>query len=94
MDRESHACDETRVATVMLRYLTEHPAAKDTVEGIATWWLRQERIEHAVETVRGALAMLVARDLLVEHLGPDLRTYYEINAGRMRDIAAFLGGAR
>lgn len=82
---------EDNIARLMLRYLTQHPTAKDTAEGIATWWLRQQRIEQSVEAVHRALELLVARGLLIEHHGPDLRAYYEINPRRMDEIAAFLG---
>lgn len=81
---------EGDLARLMLRYLTQHPTAKDTADGIATWWLRQQRIEQSVEAVHRALDLLVGRGLVLERQGPDRRRYYEINAGRMDEIAAFL----
>ena len=81
---------EADIARRMLRYLTQHPSAKDTAEGIAVWWLRQQRIEQSVEAVHRALALLVARGLVLEREGPDRRRYYEVNAGRTDEIAALL----
>ena len=85
---------EDELAKRLLRYLTQHPTAKDTAEGIATWWLRRQHIEQSVEAVRRALQLLIARGLLIERQGPDLRTYYAINTARMDEITAFVGERR
>lgn len=40
-------------------YLTEHPSASDSVEGIARWWLRRQRLQPALGQVQRALDFLV-----------------------------------
>jgi hypothetical protein len=45
----------------ILIYLEKHPRAGDTLEGIATWWLEQQRIEEVVEDVAGALEFLIKK---------------------------------
>ena len=72
--------DESQVAALILEYMQRHPEAKDTAEGIAQWWLQQGRIEPTVDTVRGALALLRARDQIVERRAPDGRTYYSLKS--------------
>ena len=52
---KSHA-DEDLVAAV-LEYLTEHPSAMDTLNGIADWWLERQRAEVEI----GALSRVVHR---------------------------------
>ena len=42
----------------ILDYLQKHPEAGDTLEGIASWWLEQQRIEQLVEEVAEALELL------------------------------------
>ena len=74
-----------------LRYLTRHPQAKDTAEGIATWWLQRERIEQVVDEVYDALALLLDRGLIVERRGRDRTTYYELNREQIDEVARFLG---
>ena len=46
------------IANEVERYLTDHPQAADSVEGIATWWLARQRIHYELELVRRALEHL------------------------------------
>ena len=43
-----------RVAVAILSYLREHPEAKDSVQGIAKWWVGEKQ-----EIVEQALALLM-----------------------------------
>lgn len=47
----------------ILRYLIDHEAARDTVEGIEKWWLPQNR-SYAVADIAAALAELEAQNLI------------------------------
>ena len=68
----------------ILAYLAENPDAEDTVEGIAQWWLLEQRIQRTHAEVKATLDKLVARNLVVVHQGPDGRVYYSANAGYAR----------
>ena len=46
------------IAGIIERYVTEHPLAADTREGIRSWWLPSERQE-PLEDVQTALDHLV-----------------------------------
>ncbi|HGX91840.1 MAG TPA: hypothetical protein ENK35_00835 [Candidatus Tenderia sp.] len=46
------------IAKEIEQYLTDHPEAADSVEGIASWWLPRQRIHYEVEMVKGALEYL------------------------------------
>lgn len=52
---------------MILNYLQKNPGAGDTVEGIVTWWLEQERIERVVDEVAKALESLVQRGAVRVH---------------------------
>ena len=82
--------EDSRLARIILQYLSRYPQAKDTQEGITTWWLQRHRIEHTVQMFSSALEFLVARDLIVECRGPDLRPYYRINPQQRGEIARIL----
>ena len=59
--------DETaisEIASTIRDYLSTHPNAADSVEGIATWWLVQQRYEYALEEVKQALQQLVSSGLV------------------------------
>lgn len=84
------SAEETRLARSILDYLIRHPEAKDTREGISTWWLQGQGIEHSAHELSNVLELLVACGFVVESRGPDSRPYYKINQQRFRDIAHFL----
>lgn len=50
-------------------YLLEHPAAADTLDGIARWWLPQQEPEHPEDLSR-ALENLAIRGVLHRHILP------------------------
>jgi hypothetical protein len=50
----------------ILRYLVEHRFAKDTVEGITEWWLRNLKPRPSLSDVEEALEGLVAKGWLVK----------------------------
>ena len=56
---------ETRLIMQILSYLMKNPGAKDTLEGIASWWLLSERIDDALDEVSATLQYLVAEGFLV-----------------------------
>lgn len=51
--------DARRAAIAILQYLQDHPLAKDSLEGIAQWWVGQEQA-----TVEKALKFLVKAGVL------------------------------
>jgi len=87
---EAPGAEAKRAACSILRYLLRHPEAKDTREGIATWWLRQHEIEQAVQEIVAGLDILLADHLVVEHRGLGLTPYYAVNADQRDAIARFL----
>jgi len=71
---------EDEIAGLILSYLTEHPQAMDTVEGIAEWWVMRERARHEVETVMRVLRQLTERGL-IEVCGDRERPCYRLKSG-------------
>jgi predicted transcriptional regulator len=74
----------------ILAYLVENPGAQDTLEGVAHWWLLEQRIEDQTAKVQEALDELVSKGLVIENKGPDARFHYRINRDRMKRISAIL----
>lgn len=75
-------------AIQILSYLTRHPEATDTLEGIAEWWIMRETIEHGVEETAHALDFLVSRDLVIEEWTAEERPRYRLNRKRLDEIRA------
>ena len=86
MQKNGHSIS---VAKRVLRFLQSNPGAKETLEGIAEWWLMQERITEAVNQVSEAVAWLVAKGYL-ERKNSGIRTIYKINPSKGSDIARLL----
>jgi hypothetical protein len=67
------------VETAVLAYLQKHPEAADTLEGIVSWWLPQQRYETDRERIERVLSELVTRGKLrCEHL-PGGAALYALN---------------
>jgi hypothetical protein len=83
--------NEDRVlADEVLAYLVQHPQARDTIEGIAEWWLLEQRIRTAVVEVEAALRDLVGQDFLIMRQCRDGRMYYGLNRAKVREIRRHL----
>lgn len=67
------------VARAILNYFYEHPDAKDTLEGIAQWWLAREGIEREIEEVERGVSILLDQGLVVEVRRDGLMPYYRLN---------------
>lgn len=73
----------------MVRYLVDHPDAKDTDKGIAEWWRPESDAVWAASDVRAALDFLSARCwVTVRNVGEGVRLY-SINTGHLAEMEAF-----
>lgn len=58
------------IARDLERYVSLHPTAADTLDGIARWWLARSE-KPALKLVEAALELLARRGLLVRNPLPD-----------------------
>lgn len=72
---------EKDLANEVLKYLEKHPESGDTLEGIATWWLRQQRIDESVELIHEVLNELKADGVVRERKTSQGRTVYFFGKG-------------
>lgn len=79
--------EETRNAlTVILKFIEKNPQAKHTIEGIATNWIFQQRLEEKIEVVLGVIEYLVKRGFLEEIQKVDDEYYYRVNKTKLGEI--------
>jgi hypothetical protein len=88
--QEDRTARAREIARAVLRHLETHPEAKDTLEGIARWWLERERSERLVDEVERAVTLLLSTDLVLETRRPGMPPYYQINPVRREAIAKML----
>jgi hypothetical protein len=77
VNREELTAQEREIALAILFYLDEHAEAKDTIEGIAQWWLLRQGSRVRPEDVERAVGWLVAQGLLLETCRVGIRPYYQ-----------------
>ena len=84
------ADERLKITHRILGYLVENPNAQDTLEGIVEWWLLDRFTRSNAARVKDALEELVTADLILERKGKELRTYYKINPGKLKEISALI----
>lgn len=57
-------------------YLTRHPNAADSAEGVMRWWLSQQRYEETIQLVQKALELLVAQGHIEKSVTPGGKAVY------------------
>lgn len=65
-----------RAVSAIEAYLAQHPAAADSEQGVAQWWLPEVGVNVPVEQVHRALEMLCDRGVIERTALPDGGTVY------------------
>ncbi len=73
----------------ILRHLIEYPEAKDTRQGIISWWVLDAG-ESRDEEVQQAIDWLVAQSWLVKRHTTSSQTLYGMNRTKLEAIEKFL----
>jgi len=66
---------DDEIAKSILAYLSEHPHATDTAEGIVNWWILRQPIRANVAAVTRALRSRTEKGLLEELVDAGQRRY-------------------
>ena len=74
------------ISKEILNYLSKHPDANDTLEGITEWWLLDQRIRYEMEKVRTAVYKLVAEGWIIEIKGRNSIVHYRLNPKKRKEI--------
>ncbi|HEX3034022.1 MAG TPA: hypothetical protein VHT73_02680 [Thermodesulfobacteriota bacterium] len=81
---------KAQIVNEILAYLSEHPDAQDTLEGIVRWWLLEQEIKRERDKVKEALNELVNRGLVIERKGSNTQVRYLINRDKLKEIQELL----
>ena len=75
-----------------MRYFVQHPAAADSVEGIARWRLLQQRAQDVVQETNAALALLVEREIVQEIRVLGAPPLFRLNPDKSDDARRLMEG--
>jgi hypothetical protein len=75
----------------ILRYVVDHPQAKDTISGIEKWWLAQNISRETKRRLEDSLNLLVSKGWLIGRSSPQADTIYSLNENCLPEINEFLG---
>jgi len=64
------------VASEIRRYLTDHPNATDSLDGVQRWWLAEGAVEAPILSVQQALDLLVHEGAVTKKMLPDGTVVY------------------
>jgi hypothetical protein len=92
MHEEPGGIAAREIAREILHYLDHYPEAKDTLDGIAQWWLRREPSAQVLQDVERAVLWMLGQGFLLETSRPGVSPYYWLNPQRREKIAQFLQG--
>ena len=78
------------IAHEILGYLSDHPDAEDTVEGITEWWVLEECLRRQRAEVQRALDEWVADGLLVKKPARYSDARYRLSEGKLPELRKLL----
>jgi hypothetical protein len=74
----------------ILYYLTRHPDAKDTLQGVLQWWLPREPAVWDEKAAQEALDALVAKGWVIQRQLAPTQILYGLNQTKIEEVQAFL----
>ena len=69
--------NEQRIAQLILSYMENNPEAIHTAEGIARWWILQQRLEEEIHLVEKVIEYFSIKGILEKVQLTDGNSYYK-----------------
>jgi hypothetical protein len=79
-----------RTVRGILQHLVDHPDAKDTIEGILTWWRPNDKLDWRKNDVQEALDFLTSKAWVTVRNTSQSQKIYGFNMELMEEIRKFL----
>lgn len=89
-DEHSEPAEVDEIGHAILRYLSDNPGSRDTIEGIAEWWLMEHHVRQQTAAVQRAVDRLVAAGLLDARRTGDGRSHYSLSREGRTGVVRFV----
>jgi hypothetical protein len=83
-------CVGLKTLRAIVRYMLAHPDAKDTLEGVVTWWLRRDPTDKQRRDIKRAIDHLVKLGWVTTRRIPGRRLIYGVDRRRVSVMKAYL----
>ncbi len=84
----------SEISRDILAYLLENPDARDTLTGVAEWWLLQQQVERCLREVEASLGELVEAGYVEMERTGDGVHHYVLGKRRTEEIRRLLAARR
>jgi len=81
---------EQKIAQLLLTYMQNNPSAKHTAEGIARWWILQQKFEDEVEVIERVIKCLTDEGIIEKIEFSDGDAHYQYNPDKAKITQAKL----
>lgn len=78
---------EQKIAQLLLTYMQNNPEAKHTAEGIARWWILQQKLEDEISLVERVIDYFTAKGILEKVALAEGNSYYKFQQENMEGIS-------
>ena len=77
------------ISVEILNYLSKHPDANDTLEGITEWWLLSNKISYEMRRVKAAISNLIKDGWIIKIKGENSSVHYRLNPKKRKEIKCY-----
>ena len=81
---------EQRAICDILKYIQKHPNVKHSAEGVAKYWILQQRLEESLETALAALNFLTTNGFLERIESKQTSEIFKVNKKKLDEIPRML----
>jgi hypothetical protein len=75
----------------ILAYLVKNPGARDTITGVAVWWLPARGVTYQNDDLKASLADLIEKGFVLARKEANGQIHYRLNGRKRGEILSFLG---
>jgi hypothetical protein len=83
---------EQKIAQLLINFMQNNPEAKHTAEGIARWWILQQKLEDELEVIEKVIECLTDEGIIekIEFSDGDAYYRYKPDKSKINQVKLFM----